>query len=241
MGITKTRKKEKHMIVMVSGKPVELVLVRKRIKRMHMRTDGEKLLVSCPYGVSEAELMAFVRASEAWINNAMARQKATRTVNQEGIEGSELYWLGERKRIRYIPAARDKLVIAGNEAIFYLKEKTGERITKAFRKAAGEELLRMAARERGAWDEKICRAHGLPLPEIRTRHMTSRWGVCHIRTRQIVLSTRLIHYPPQGFSYVLLHEYAHFLVPDHSRNFYAVIAEFMPAYRQHMRVLKQFS
>ena len=110
-----------------------------------------------------------------------------------------------------------------------------------FRKTAAEELLRMAERERAAWDERICLAYGLPLPEIRVRHMISRWGVCHIRTGQIVLSTRLIHYPPQGFSYVLLHEYVHFLVPDHSRNFYAIVAKHMPDYKEKMRVLKQVS
>ena len=241
MRILKTQKKEKHMIVTVAGNPVELMLVRKRIKRMHLRTDGEKLLVSCPYGVSEAEVLYFVKASEAWIIKAMARQQTREEINREGTAGSELYWLGEPKRIRYVPANRDRLVITEREAIFYLKEKTEERITKAFRKTAAEELLRMAERERAAWDERICLAYGLPLPEIRVRHMISRWGVCHIRTRQIVLSTRLIHYPPQGFSYVLLHEYVHFLVPDHSRNFYAIVAKHMPDYKEKMRVLKQVS
>ena len=78
------------MIVTVAGKPVELVLVRKRIKRMHLRTDGEKLLVSCPYGVSEAEVLYFVKASEAWIIKAMARQQTREEINREGTAGSEL-------------------------------------------------------------------------------------------------------------------------------------------------------
>ena len=68
--------------------------------------------------------------------------------------------------------------------------------------------------------------------------MKSRWGVCFPNKHSITLSTRLIHYPVECFEYVLLHEYAHFLVPNHSKEFYEVIEKYMPDYKERIKKMR---
>ena len=54
--------------------------------------------------------------------------------------------------------------------------------------------------------------------------MTSRWGVCFMAKRQITFALQLYHMPPAAQIYVVVHEYCHFLQPNHSPAFWAEVA-----------------
>ena len=75
-------------------------------------------------------------------------------------------------------------------------------------------------------------------PELRVREMTSRWGVCHPSKRRITLNTRLAEKPLPAVEYVILHEYVHFLHPNHQQDFHAAMARLMPDYKQRRKLLR---
>ena len=50
--------------------------------------------------------------------------------------------------------------------------------------------------------------------------MTSRWGVCYMKRRQITFALQLYNMPPAAQIYVVVHEYCHFLQPNHSPAFW---------------------
>ena len=54
-----------------------------------------------------------------------------------------------------------------------------------------------------------------------------RWGSCDTRSGHIRISTRLAAFPPWVLDYVIVHELAHLVVPDHSPTF-AVLVERYP-------------
>ena len=58
-------------------------------------------------------------------------------------------------------------------------------------------------------------------PTIKVRSMTSRWGVCHMAKRQITFALQLYNMPEAAQIYVVVHEYCHFLQPNHSPAFWA--------------------
>lgn len=51
----------------------------------------------------------------------------------------------------------------------------------------------------------------------------SRWGSCSIDDRFIRLSLELSDYPAWVRDYVIVHELAHLIVPDHSREFWELV------------------
>ncbi len=75
-------------------------------------------------------------------------------------------------------------------------------------------------------------------PAIRVRLMKSRWGVCHRAKNCITLNKLLMGKPDQAIYYVVLHEYVHFLHPNHQKGFYAVMDKLMPGHREVRRLLK---
>ena len=76
------------------------------------------------------------------------------------------------------------------------------------------------------------------LPTLRYRRMTSRWGSCNVKTRQITLNTRLAEYQETALLAVLYHEVTHLLCPDHSQKFYRELLRRCPRYREWTEVLK---
>mgnify|MGYP001650017198 CR=1 FL=1 len=52
-------------------------------------------------------------------------------------------------------------------------------------------------------------------PTIKVRSMVSRWGVCAMAKRQITFALQLYNMPPAAQIYVVVHEYCHFLQPNH--------------------------
>ncbi len=75
-------------------------------------------------------------------------------------------------------------------------------------------------------------------PTIKVRSMTSRWGVCHMAKRQITFALQLYNMPEAAQIYVVVHEYCHFLQPNHSPAFWAEVAELMPDWKARRDLLK---
>ena len=79
--------------------------------------------------------------------------------------------------------------------------------------------------------------YGAPYPVWTVRAMTSRWGSCQPQTGKITLNSKLIFYPKEAIEYVVVHEFAHFAHPDHSKAFWALVAEIMPDYKERKKLL----
>lgn len=75
-------------------------------------------------------------------------------------------------------------------------------------------------------------------PQIKVRDMTSRWGVCHPAKGVITLALRLAAQERAAVEYVVLHEYCHFVWPDHQPHFWALVGRYMPDYKARRGLLK---
>lgn len=73
----------------------------------------------------------------------------------------------------------------------------------------------------------------LPIPssvEWSSRQMT-RWGSCSPEERRIRVSNRLASMPPWVLDWVLVHELAHLVVPDHGPEFQTLVSQYELAER----------
>ena len=66
----------------------------------------------------------------------------------------------------------------------------------------------------------------------------SRFGSCSSR-RQLCFSLYLMRYPDAAVDYVVVHELAHLIHMNHSKDFYAAVAEIMPDWKSRAALLKE--
>lgn len=224
--------------MMVHGEilPVEIVRRRGRNLYLHIERDGS-LRVTCSRLVSEKQIASFLKEREEWVFQKRAQILAGMDATMVSLKKNTLFWWGEEKQIGIHPGTRNSLVV-GEKAVFTLKNMSQEDMDKAFARAASAEMMEQIHAMRERYDEGICRKNGMPVPSITLRKMKSRWGVCNIRTMHITVNSQLIHYPLECLDYILLHEYTHLLVPDHSQAFYRIVQEWMPDYKDRIRRLR---
>ena len=87
---------------------------------------------------------------------------------------------------------------------------------------------------------RLFQKYEIVLPSLIIRNMTSRWGSCQIKRNTITLNSRLIETPRECIEYVIVHEFTHFLYPNHSRKFYDLLAVFMPDWKERKNTMEGF-
>lgn len=73
---------------------------------------------------------------------------------------------------------------------------------------------------------------------IRVTQAKTRFGSCSAKD-SISYSCRIMAFSPEAVDYVIVHELAHIRHKNHSREFYAFVARFLPDYRRLQSILRQ--
>ena len=85
----------------------------------------------------------------------------------------------------------------------------------------------------------VFQKYGVAVPVLRFRNMETRWGSCLPHKGIITLNKRLLEAPRHCIEYVVMHEFCHFIHPDHSKHFYAFLTMLMPDWKERKRILDQ--
>ncbi len=72
---------------------------------------------------------------------------------------------------------------------------------------------------------------GKKISSVKLKYNTSNWGSCSTHGN-INISLRLMFAPQDVIDYVLVHELAHLIHPNHSSRFWNVVESIMPNYRE---------
>ena len=85
----------------------------------------------------------------------------------------------------------------------------------------------------------LFKAYRIPLPSFRIRKMKTRWGSCSPQKCAITLNLYLAQAPAACVEYVIAHELAHLVQPNHSWKFYKVLDDVMPTHRERKQLLRE--
>ena len=67
---------------------------------------------------------------------------------------------------------------------------------------------------------------------IRIHPMKSRWGSCNYVKGTLNFNLHLLEQPIEGLEFVVMHEFAHFVQPNHSSAFHALMTALMPDWKE---------
>jgi predicted metal-dependent hydrolase len=98
----------------------------------------------------------------------------------------------------------------------------------------GEAAAVLAARA-----EALGQAMEVAWTRVTVRDPRSRWGSCSAQGR-LSFNFRLVMAPPEVLDYVVVHELAHRVAPNHSPRFWVVVARHCPDYRSRLSWLRAF-
>ena len=224
------------MQIEISGITIEVQ--KKNIKNLHLVVappDG-KVRVSAPMHLSDDSIKMFVRTKLGWIKKQQEKfEKQPRQSEREYVSGETLYVLGQQYFLRVEYSYKgNSLILSGNEAILTVRKES----TASQRETFVNEWYRALLKEKiEIYLPKWENITGLRCDSWQTKYMTTRWGTCNTNTRKIWLNLQLAKKPIECLEYVILHELAHLKVRNHSKDFVAIMDQYMPYWRETKKLL----
>lgn len=210
------------MIYELDGKEYPVIVEKKKNKNTYIRVkENQSILVTTHYLVTNRQIMDLITRNE----NAIRKMIQKRVNEQERNE--KFYYLGSIYDIIIVPTLEEMDIVG--DKIYVKSEKELERFIDRKRKALFREHYEMY---HNRFQEPI------PMPTLKIRTMKTRWGVCNKKSNTITLNANLIKYSIECLDYVIVHELAHLVYFDHSKNFWNVVAKYFPEYKKCRRELK---
>jgi len=220
-------------------------LERKRIKRLNLRIKRDGTVhLSIPWSTSFAYADKFVIENAAFVFKAKNR---IARITETSFERT--FFLGKPVKIetKFSPRAGGELCegvltlflpVSGENYDNDDTEKLLKKSLEIWQKEQAKELLPKALEL--AYNRFCAAGLKVPYPELSIHVMTSRWGSCAAYKNKITLNAKLVEKPFICIEQVACHELAHFIVQNHSENFYAVLDKVMKEHREVNKMLKSW-
>lgn len=227
----------KNQIRVVRGNTGKLqyILTRKAVKNLNMRvkSNGE-IHVSANYLVPMKYVDQFVLSYEEKLKKTLEKYEKIRANTLQPLQyvsGEKVRILGEELHLLVEAAVVEEVEKIGQFLFLRVKD-TGnfsrkEKVMKKWMERQQKEIF-----------SKICRQiyplfqpYGIQYPLVKIRNMKSRWGTCQPEKKTITLNGKMVAAPKEAIEYVVLHEFAHFIHPNHSKDFYSLVEQLMPDWK----------
>lgn len=226
------------------GREIKWILTRKKVKNLNLRVKPDGIVyISANSRVTIGYIEAFIKEKSDFIFSALDRLSVRNNMpllpESDGIyrNGDTLRCFDNDYTLSILICGKESVTINGTEITVHTKNE--ERTGKLLEKFCAEETKKLfEALNQRTYEMFRAKGYDVPKADLQIRRMTSRWGSCHITKGKIVMNSRLALYPEMCAAYVFIHEYAHFIVPNHSKAFYSVVGNLMPDYKLCVNILK---
>ena len=232
------------MALNTANNTIEYNLSRTSRKNVNItvKNDGY-IYVSAPKKVALADINKIIFSKRDWILNAQKNIKSKTVIKNDLTfrSNSNMYIYGNNMKIKVLPADKNKMFIDKfeNEVYFYIKsDRINDQKYKNtyINKMLKEELKSMVSK----YMNKYLKLMNLEVSELEIRTMKTRWGTCIPAKKKILFNFNLIHCPKETIEYVVLHEIAHLIHPNHSKSFYNTVELYMKDWAERKEQLQQF-
>ena len=208
------------MRVEINGNVYDVEIIKKNNRNTYIRVKDGKIVVTTNHFVSNASIMKLIN------NNIQSINKMINIDNKKQDKKDNFYYFGKQYDVIYgfndIEIDNDKV---------YAPNKT------KLDKFILEDIRRIYQSRLNYWysvfEEKI------PVPNLKIRKMTSRWGVCNIKSHNVTLNYELSKYDITCLDYVIVHELSHFIHHNHSKEFWMLVGKYYPKYKETRKMLKE--
>lgn len=212
------------MKLQIEDKNYPIEIERKKTnKNTYIRIKKDMTVkVTTNYFTSDKAIIKLIEENK----NKIKKMLETQQVKNENNEG--FFYLGKKYDMVYVEYCE---ISFGENKVFLNKKISIEQWYKKQAKTIFKEHLEQIYHQ---FSRKI------PYPNLKIRKMTTRWGVCNIKTKTITLNLELIKRDLKYLDYVIIHELSHLIYANHSSNFWALVEENMPDYKKYRKEMKEF-
>ena len=208
------------MYIEIDNNKYEVDIIKKNNKNTYIRVKDGKRIVTTNYFSSNKGIIKLINDNMSSIRLMIDKD------NKRKDKEEKFYYFGLVYDVIY---GFNDIDIVDNKIYVKNKRELDKYINREIVKIFSERLEYYF----NMFEEKI------PVPNLKIRKMTSRWGVCNTKNHNVTLNYYLSRYDIKCLDYVVVHELSHFIHPNHSKNFWNLVSKYCPNYKECSRMLKE--
>lgn len=217
------------------GKKINYQIIRSKRKTLAIHIKNGKMEVRAPLKMPKTHIDIFVASKEDWITVKLAQSK-------EELGRRDKFNLTYGDTILFL--GHECPIIASNSSFydfsgkrFYIQKGLDSENIKEICIRLYQDAARDYINKRAAIFSEVM---GVTPISVKITKAKSRWGSC-TATKRINFSWLLIMADSEVIDYVVVHEIAHLKELNHSAQFWAIVENILPDYRQRKARLKELS
>ena len=225
-----------------SGETIVVSLDRKKMKTSRLKVyPNLQVVLALPSSAPDSWAKEFLESKVNWIASKLDNFKRTSgyAATSEIRNGYSIQMLGEDLVFSVAESDRDHVFQEGKLVHICSTDITDqEKLTKLFQKWWRKKSTEMLEQRVDYW-YPIIEKYGISKPRVFIRKMATMWGSCSLKRGAVIFNLYLLKARIACIDYVVLHELTHFLYPNHSKQFYDFLSNYMPDWKERKRVLDQ--
>ena len=215
--------KQDYRVVYSDRKTLSIIVERDR-----------SLLVRAPKGMSAEEIQQLVDEKKLWIYEKLRHPQKYPPVplKKEFVAGETILYLGRNYRLEIMDKEIEGIQF---DSCFYVsrheKARAGELFQAWYMARAQDKLLPRIRR--------FAESMGVEYNRLLISDLKYRWASCTPKNN-LNFNWRIIKAPMYVIDYLIVHELAHLLEPNHTPRFWNIIAVQVPGFEKPKKWLKDF-
>lgn len=198
----------------------EVEIIRKNNKNIYIRVKDNKIIVTCNYLTTKNTINKLIN------DNIKSISKMIDKSNLRKEKEDNFYLFGSKYDVIY---GFNELEINGNKIYVKDKKMLDKYLDNKIKEVFSEHL-------KYYYDNYL---ENIPKPNLKIRKMSTRWGVCNLKNKNVTLNYYLYKYDIECLDYVIVHELSHFIYPNHSKLFWNQVSKYCKNYKIIRKKLKE--
>jgi len=206
-------------------------IIKKDIKNITLKVKPTcEVILTAPLLTTNEHIEYILKKRKDWICKKITFYKANyKPQIKEYVSGENFKYLGKNYRLKIIQSDDECVKLQRGYIQIFIKNKNNLEKKK---RLLNEWYLLKAENYFKKIIAKYSSIVNVDIQNIRIRQMKTRWGSCNSAKSYINLNSELIKKSSNAIEYVIFHEFAHLIHPNHSREFYNYLSTYMPDWKK---------
>ena len=215
----------------------DVKIIKKDVKNitLKVRPNGEAILTT-PKAASDEHIKFIIEKRAKWIAQKCAFFASFKTPQKEYVSGEDFRYLGRSYRLKVVQSKEECVKLQRGYLELFVKDKSDLKRKENLVYEWYHEKAMLYFFNILQEFNKIVKQD---IKSVKIRQMKTRWGSCNPYKSYINLNIELIKKPKACIEYVIFHELAHLLYPNHSKKFYEHLSLYMPDWQKRKEILER--
>jgi predicted metal-dependent hydrolase len=210
----------------------------KRAKHLRLKANIFGIQVVVPMIYYEIEVMKFLNLKKDWIlQTSEYYQRLRNEYGEENLKLNTIAFLGKRYNLKITKDVGTSVIVSDNLKCMTFHVNNMRRYKDDVKRWYSSQTGKIVAERLN--QIMVMNPELPPYKKVTVRHQRSRWGSCS-KNGNLNFNLLLASLPLELIDYVIIHELAHLIELNHSKEFWKIVGVIDPEFQSHRKLLHDY-